>query len=445
MKRLHGTYTLFLAACLALLPASWAVAQRVEFVLKVLNPSDMATNKEVVSSLPAGITTNDILDLGGFELRYSMSNKTYSVFKNIALPPKELVEAKVVLKDIWSIPREETRRLKDMANSLVSTLKDLPPFADAQELNRQIQSGLTQVEVSQQAAVLETGASVKEHIQAHERDIDRLDQIKRDIRKIENLVLRAGRDPDDLVWESETPPQPTRQLTLKPEDYKETLFEIMVANTAVFSKRDIAVNHPLPAEVRISDVLDNGGLEIRSEPDGSCFARTNLLEVPPGSRVVYTLRIRDKWNVNGPRMALLKQDAGSLLERITLQRKYPKVEVKVQEIMARVEGMEKEPAPEKLDVQYVAYYRDQAHRLDVIEQRISRLKEMLQPILAGSKFGFNAPPPSSKTTWLIIYTILGFLFLISLLFFIRWFGGEKNRPIETLSQQMPREDGEKKG
>ncbi len=48
----------------------------------------------------------------------------------------------------------------------------------------------------------------------------------------------------------------------------------------------------------------------------------------------------------------------------------------------------------------------------------------LRPQTSSTKYGFKAKPPSMKTTWLIIYVILGFLALMSLLFFLRWYGGK---------------------
>jgi cytoskeletal protein RodZ len=41
------------------------------------------------------------------------------------------------------------------------------------------------------------------------------------------------------------------------------------------------------------------------------------------------------------------------------------------------------------------------------------------------KVGFSAPPPNPKTTWMIIWIILGFLAFLSLVFFFRWYSKTK--------------------
>jgi cytoskeletal protein RodZ len=38
-----------------------------------------------------------------------------------------------------------------------------------------------------------------------------------------------------------------------------------------------------------------------------------------------------------------------------------------------------------------------------------------------SRLGFKVKAPSPKTTWLLIYVILGFLAVLSVLFFLRWY------------------------
>jgi hypothetical protein len=50
---------------------------------------------------------------------------------------------------------------------------------------------------------------------------------------------------------------------------------------------------------------------------------------------------------------------------------------------------------------------------------------VLRPLEREPKFGVPIKPPSRKTTWIIIYIILGFLGIMSLLFFLRWFGRSK--------------------
>jgi ABC-type Na+ efflux pump permease subunit len=108
-----------------------------------------------------------------------------------------------------------------------------------------------------------------------------------------------------------------------------------------------------------------------------------------------------------------------------LQGRYPGVENAIDGIMADLSVIIGEVGPSKVDDQYVAFYRAQAERVALVEQRINRVESALKPIERTVRFGFKVKPPSEKTTWALIYIILGFLGLFSVLFFLRWFGKSK--------------------
>jgi hypothetical protein len=85
--------------------------------------------------------------------------------------------------------------------------------------------------------------------------------------------------------------------------------------------------------------------------------------------------------------------------------------------------------PAALDEAYVATERDRARQLAEAEERLARLEELFQP-RTRPFIGPIPPkpvvrPPDERTTWILIWSILGFLFVLSLLFFFRWFGRSK--------------------
>ena len=82
--------------------------------------------------------------------------------------------------------------------------------------------------------------------------------------------------------------------------------------------------------------------------------------------------------------------------------------------------------------QYVAFARRQVADVTAIEGRIQRLEEFFQPnekaVIGGPIM--DVPRPDKRTTWVIIYIILGFLGIFSLLFFLRWFGKGKAEKVD---------------
>ena len=110
------------------------------------------------------------------------------------------------------------------------------------------------------------------------------------------------------------------------------------------------------------------------------------------------------------------------------------VENSLERIIGQLTDISKESGPKSLDQHYVAFFRDQAKRLDGLENQINRIKSALRPRSKATKMGFKAKPPSMKSTWLIIYIILGFLALFSILFFLRWYGKSKSEELGGIDE-----------
>ena len=188
-------------------------------------------------------------------------------------------------------------------------------------------------------------------------------------------------------------------------------------------KRSIDLRRELPPEIKAHDVMDAGGLNVGADSkSGACYVYFENLKVDPGETVSFDVKIRDKWNVNAYRIDSLRAKAADVLSRVSERKKYESVENMLKGLIDEVAQVENEQGPETLGERYVAFYRRQSERLDLIEQKIHRVEAALRPIDTTTKWGFDVKPPSMKTTWMIIYIILGFLAVVSLLFFLRWFG-----------------------
>jgi hypothetical protein len=127
----------------------------------------------------------------------------------------------------------------------------------------------------------------------------------------------------------------------------------------------------------------------------------------------------------------LVDSASNLLSRVQARGRYPGIEGALGGIIIELAGIAGEQGPEKVNDQYVAFFREQAGRVNLAEQRLRRVESALRPLEKTVKIGLKVKPPSAKTTWGLIYIILGFLGLFSVLFFLRWYGKGKSEKMDT--------------
>ncbi len=431
-----------------------ADAGKVTLLIMATNPRREAQSCEIKSNLPAGIGTNDIINIGDLELKYDIHNDRYYVYKKVDLGAagsgNEHAEYRIDLKDIWLIPEEEIEIMDAQAKALADMLVASPHEETAQGLLSFIKEKLAGVRTMQEENLVGK-VDVMKHIRMYQACAEDLDRVKHDVGLMENLVLSTGKDPGQLIGKVKDIPKPDRDFVLPEDEYKTALIVIKVENTSPTETRVIpnnttpALRRSLPAEIKPRDVLNQDelkalGMEVRTDMDkGISYLYVTKLEIPPlgspGNPKVFNVKIRDKWNVNGPRIKSLQGRSELLLGQVQAARTtVPSVEALVRKITERLAAIETEEHPTELNSKYVAFFRDQSTRLDVVEEQLNRILSALKPMSSNTKLGFKAKPPSMKSTWMIIYIVLGFLALVSLLFFLRWYGKSKDEELEEMEQ-----------
>ncbi len=421
--RLDVMACMFIAAGL-LLNATCAFADKVILKIQVGNPAPRSQTKEIKVNLPAGIGTNEILNLDGLELGYDIKEDLYDVYKKVDLEPQQILQPyNVEFRDIWVIPDEALNSLQKHVDGMVEKLKGKEQEKTAQELKVEIAKLLAGVRTMQEQNSIKSGVKTIQHIRAHESNLAEMETVRKFIGRMENLVLASGQDPGRLEGDPKGAPVPRRDIAMKPEDYKTVVMRITMKNVSATERRD-PLTRDLPAEIKANDVLDSAGLDVRTDmKPGICCIYSPSVVLAPNETKVFDIKIRDKWNVNFPRFQYLRTAATNVLTRATVKSKFKSIEDMLQGLITELDTLEKETAPAELNDKYVAFFRRQASKLDVIEQKISRVESALKPF--EPKVGFNAPPPNPKTTWMIIWIILGFLAFLSLVFFFRWYGKTK--------------------
>jgi hypothetical protein len=413
-----------LATFIALFAGPAAGAERVILRVRAGNPADRPQTVQIRSALPAGISSNDIVNLGGLDLVYDVHAGVYSVRKDVQLGPKEVAEFAVEIRDVWQIPATNIEALASQADRLAGKLRGSAFATNGVELAKMVTNALAAIRVRQDANEVKPGVPVIAHIRAYEANMDALKFAKRDLGRLETLVIASGSDPEALMGEAERVARPA----FRPADSSTgrlVTIQIRVQNTSTSEVRRIPLRRDLPPEVGVPDVVDAGGLEVGYDSaKGCCYVWRDGVEIDPGVVKVFDVRVRDCWNVNGPRIESLRVLLADLRRRVKSVPNLPSVAAAVEDAGAELDRIAAGEGPSQVSDRYVAFYHEQTAKVDAVEDKLSRIDSLLHPI-KKTKYGVNVQPPNLKTTWGVIWGIIGFLGVISLLFFLRWYGRSK--------------------
>jgi hypothetical protein len=440
-----GLKSRYLLIALAVLVCAQAHAAKVVLRIEATNPRNVPQTREIRSNLPAGVGTNAIIDLDGMNLDYNLQKDIYQVYRNVELGPKETRTFRVEIRDIWRISEDKLDSLDQHAGSLAASLEDTDYAETAENLHQSVQETIEAIREEQKKNSIASGTRPVAHIAAYDANLEKLTSVKQDLAHLENLVLGAGKDPGRIVDPAGDRPAGagTAAPRVGPEDYNTAIIELTVRNSSPNETRQIEVRHPLPEEIGVNDVLDADGLEVAPDfKEGITYLVSDGLRLEPQESRTFTVRIRDKWNVNEPRIRSLEERVSGIRQRISAGESFPAVETALDEIKASLGRIRAREGPQELNERYVEFYRRQSRQIAALEKKLERIESALEPAAGGQKLGFPVPAPSMKTTWLIIYIILGFLAVVSILFFLRWFSKSQAERVIT---EPPAETGAEEG
>ena len=424
---------LFLLAALWVAPHAWAA--KVVLTIRTGEPIGKSQKVQISTNLPPRVTPNDILSLDGLALSYDVKSSTYYVHKDLELGPKEIKVFKVEINDIWEIPSSRIASLRKRVGELAGKLRG-EDRKSGETWQQEIEKSLGLIESSQAQNALRPGEKITAHLKTYDSNIATMKRVLEAVGRIENLVIDSGEDPGgDLIGEIAGLAIPKREAEGPPQVYRAIINRITALNRSPTETKSIPVRRELPSEIKLEDILDTGGLESGQDAQkGICYVSGTAADVPPGKSVSFDVKIRDKWNVNGPRIVAVRSNATVVLSVVSLRGGFKSIEDTLNSLIVELDKMEKEAGPEELSDKYVAFYRYQSARLDLIDQKVMRVESALRTKPKGTKIGTKIKPPTIKSTWMIIYIILGFLAVMSLLFFLRWFGKSGAEKMDDTTQ-----------
>lgn len=424
-----------IGAGLALLPLA-ARSATVTVKILAVNKKPEKQPVSIRQTLPEGATPDAVISLGELELSYDVATRTYYVHKQVELGPRESRVFEVVLNDTWVIPEKTLTELGDHAKALVASTKDAASAETGQKVGALVDEALKGITERQRAYAIGVVKAV-DHIRAYETNLKALDQVRKDVGVLENLVIAAGKDPGAILGMSLVAPPSDDGAGSRTDQV--IVIRIKVTNPSLTEKQAPTVRQDLPAEVGPTDIVDPGGLQVGFDAArGVTYVYAEAVELAPQQSREFEVKLKNPWGGADARVEKLRTRVTELAETGRKTQAYDSVTNDIGAVARDLASLATNKPPATLNEDYVAFARRRTDQLRGLEARIIRLEELFHAH-DNSQISFSAPlldvkPPSRQTTWRIIWVILAFLGAFSVLFFLRWYGRSK---AETMDRRGP--------
>ncbi len=412
---------------------TWLESGSVKQRLFVANSSKTIENVAVKEYLPKGIQPKDIISMGNFELGYDFSSSLYYIHQKVKLSPGASVILEVVMNDIWRVDEAEIAMLRDHVKRLATILETSRYAAQVNVLRDSIYRRLDQI-----IKVQGTATEIKNRLSNYEMNTVALEDVKKDIGTLEDLVVEVRGLPTDKIMGQISPVSAAALTEVQPPKRKITMKIEMINPLAI--SNTAALKYNLPAEIKPNLIADLGGLEVHydSEEKLHYLSATNLVFAPHATNI-FTVELNDVWYIPNQQINDSRAHAEKLVAMFAESEELPAAEFLGKKITQQLADISKtqQQADLSADV-HIGNYRVNVQRMEEVKKDIARLERLIvqtggTPGLTMAardvkiKEGGAIPAAGSKAkalgtvnTWRIIWTIIIFAGIISFLFFMIW-------------------------
>jgi hypothetical protein len=284
-----------------------------------------------------------------------------------------------------------------------------------------------------------------------------VDETTTDVRELQDkmerlrVLMNVNREIVEKVLEKAPPKKPVIKTWFESGS---VILKILVVNPSQTETQTIPVKVFLPKEVSRKDIIDLGDLELEYDPETGMYSVQSELTLEPGQSMTKMVEMEDIWVFTEEELSSFvsqaKEMAGRLEETPVAEEAAARVlgiKQKVQEILKRQEDTAVKPG------EHIRAYRQGITVITTIEQDLSALERLKQEASGGEGQGKGLPakgsfldsgdsdsriavvagsggPPeggaplgrsiSMTTAWQIIFAILAFLAVLSVIFFMTW-------------------------
>ena len=159
------------------------------FEIMVSNPLDAQNIVPFKYYLPAELKRQDFVDTAGLKIDYDYERNSYYVYhEGVLLAAGESRKYSVTVKDVWGVPVNQIRMIKEHAGNLAGLMTQTEYKVMAQSLEAKIVAGLEHILNSQRTI----NDSVQNHIGNYRENLKRLEEVRGYVAQLDRLFVRAG-------------------------------------------------------------------------------------------------------------------------------------------------------------------------------------------------------------------------------------------------------------
>ena len=205
---------------------------------------------------------------------------------------------------------------------------------------------------------------------------------------------------------------------------------VVVVNPSESKTQTKSIKNYLPKEVTMKDIKDAGELEIEyDESQGMFYAFKNDIQLAPGETKTFELVMDDVFTVHEDALKQVRGRTDNLMAQFKGKPYFDQADAIAKTIYSRLDDISKTQNDNAVNrQQHIAYFRDNLKTLEAIRADLEKLEKLVAKVGGApdldviEKSDVNLKSPTTKTTWIVIFTILVFIGILAAAFYFTWQG-----------------------
>ncbi|MDP8213363.1 MAG: hypothetical protein P9X22_08790 [Candidatus Zapsychrus exili] len=401
-----------------------------------VNGTEKLKETNIKYYLPIGLKSENVLDTSGLKLDYDVNEERYMVQGEVSLSAKETKTFKVRLKDTWQVDTGEIDGIKKQINESLGLIADTEYYEIGKIRKESLLQRLDSI-IEQQE---DNSENVEERIGRYSIYSQEIENIRSDAFSID-------------YWRS------------KPPDFQEANvlnFIIDINNPTKDTINTADRKHYLPAEVKPEHIVNAEGFSVRYDAGKGKSYLSREEDLLPSETKRYKIEVVDVWSILQTDIDDIKFRTGHAYKLLKTTEYANSADFLVTSIKENVKKIEESQTQEKKIEEHIGAYRTNKKLFDTVKKDVvvlenllravreyferSSLKNVLQKItllntiaaIAAAMFGEK---PLMSTVWKIIYGIMAFVAIFTIINFVVW--GKRSKNLKEEELEEPEDEKEK--